>query len=88
MFYEEIGIKQGLSYISFCPLRVLYISKFIIMATSLRTNVVVVSRVHCISDTYKKVTNPHQAKTCLLAAQDALSEIIMRMRNQRFYQML
>ena len=54
MFYKEIGIKQGLSYISFCPLRFLYISKFIIMATSLRTNDVVVTRVHCISDTYKK----------------------------------
>ena len=23
MFYEEIRIKQGLSYISFCPLRIL-----------------------------------------------------------------
>ena len=34
MFYEEIRIKQGLSYISFSPLRILYNSKFIIMATS------------------------------------------------------
>ena len=33
MFYEEIRIKQGLSYILFCPLRILYNSKFIIMAT-------------------------------------------------------
>ena len=24
MFYEKIRMKQGLSYISFCPLRILY----------------------------------------------------------------
>ena len=46
MFYEEIRIKQGLSYISFCPLRDLYNSKFILMATSLGTNAIVVTRVH------------------------------------------
>ena len=45
MFYEEIRIKQGLSYISFCLLRIVYNSKFIIMATSLGTNAVDVSRV-------------------------------------------
>ena len=44
MFYEEIRIKQG-CYISFCPLRILYNSKFMLMATSLGTNVVV-TRVH------------------------------------------
>ena len=48
MFYEEIRIKQGLSYILFCQLRILYNSKFIIMATFLGTNAVVVMRVHCI----------------------------------------
>ena len=47
MFCEEIRIKQGISYISFCPLRILYNSKFILMATSLVTNAVVVTRVHC-----------------------------------------
>ena len=47
MFYEKIRIKQGLSYISFCPLRILYNSKFIIMKTFLGTNAVVVKRVHC-----------------------------------------
>ena len=41
-------MKQGFSYISFCPLRILYSSKFILMATSLGTNAVVVTRVHCI----------------------------------------
>ena len=46
MFCEEIRIKQGLSYISFCPLRIHYNSKFILM-TSLVTNAVVVTRVHC-----------------------------------------
>ena len=33
MFYEEIAIKQGLSCISFWPLRILYNSIFILMAT-------------------------------------------------------
>ena len=47
LFYEEMRIKQGLSNISFCPLRNLYNSKFVIMATSLGKNVVVVTRVHC-----------------------------------------
>ena len=51
MFYEEIRIKQGLSYISFCPFRILYNSKFILMATSLGTNGVIVTRVHCIYNT-------------------------------------
>ena len=44
MFYEEIRIKQGVFYLSFCPLNILYNSKFIIMATSLGTNAVVVTR--------------------------------------------
>ena len=52
MFYEEI-IKQGLSYILFCPLRILYNSKFITMATFLGTNAVVVTRVHCIMSKLK-----------------------------------
>ena len=47
MIYEEIRTKQGISYISFCPLRILYNSKFIIMATFMGTNAVVVTRVHC-----------------------------------------
>ena len=47
LFYEEKRIKQGLSYILFCPLRILYNSKFILIVTSLGTNAVVVTRVHC-----------------------------------------
>ena len=47
MFYEKIRIKQGLSYIPFCPLRILYNSKFILMATSLGRNTVGVTRLHC-----------------------------------------
>ena len=47
MFYEEIRIKQGFSYISFCPLRILYNNKIIIMATVLGTKAVFVTRVHC-----------------------------------------
>ena len=48
MFYEEIIIKQCLSYISFCSFRILYKSNFILMATSLGTNAVVITRVHRI----------------------------------------
>ena len=33
MFYEEIRIKQGFSYISLCPLRILCNSKFTLMTT-------------------------------------------------------
>ena len=49
MFYEEITRKQCLSYISFCPLRILYNNKLITskIATFLGTNAVVVTRVHC-----------------------------------------
>ena len=49
MFYEETRPKQDLSYISICSLSILYNSKFILMATSLETNAVVVGRVHCIT---------------------------------------
>ena len=49
MFYKEIRIIQGFSYVSFCPLRILDNNKFIIMATFLGTNAVVVTRVHCTS---------------------------------------
>ena len=48
-FNEEIRTKQDLSYISIYSLSILYNSKFILMATSLGTNVVVVTRVHCIT---------------------------------------
>ena len=47
MFYEEIRTKQDVSYISICLLCILYNSKFILMATCLITNAVVVTRVHC-----------------------------------------
>ena len=57
IFYEEIRIKQGLSHISLCPLRILYNSKFILMATSLRTNAVVVTSVHFITY-YKTDSTP------------------------------
>ena len=48
VFYEEIT-KQNLSYISISSLRILYKSKFSLMAPSLGTNAVVVTKVHCIS---------------------------------------
>ena len=47
MFYEEIRTKQDFSYISVCSLSILYNSKFILMATSFGTNVVVVMRIYC-----------------------------------------
>ena len=47
MFYEKKRTKQDLSYISICSLSTLYNSKFILMATFLRTNPVVVTTVHC-----------------------------------------
>ena len=59
MFYEEIRIKQCLSYISFCPLRILYNSKFDLMATSLGTNVVVLTRFHYISAKYWDTLTPY-----------------------------
>ena len=46
-FYEEITIKHDICCILFCSLRILYNSKFILMAIYLGTNVVVVTRVHC-----------------------------------------
>ena len=46
MFFEELRIKQGLSCLSFCPLTIVYNSKFILMATSWGTNAVVVTKVY------------------------------------------
>ena len=69
MFYDEIRIKQGLSYISFCQLRILYNSKFILMALSLETNAVVVTRVHCIvKKDLKRFTKgrAYRVQTCRL----------------------
>ena len=47
MFYEKIKTKRDLSHILICSLRILYNSKFVLIATSLGTNAVVVTRVHC-----------------------------------------
>ena len=48
MFYKEIRRKQDPSNILICSLSILYNSKFILMAMSLETNAVVVTKVHCI----------------------------------------
>ena len=48
VLYEEVKTKQDLSYVSICSLRILYNSKYILMATSLGTNAVVVTMVQCI----------------------------------------
>ena len=55
MYCEKIRINHGLYYISFRPLRILYKSKFIIMAISLGTNAVVVARVHCTCMSMSKI---------------------------------
>ena len=57
MFYEEISIKQGFSYKLFCPLIILYNSKFLIMATFLGTNAVAETRVHCTNKISSKFTD-------------------------------
>ena len=62
MFCEEIRIKKGIFYISLCPLRILYNSKFMLMATSLVTNAVIVTRVHC-SSLYGKHNTPFHGIT-------------------------
>ena len=54
MLYEEIKTKQDLSYISICSLSVLYNSKYILMATSLGANAVVVTRGHCNNNSNSK----------------------------------
>ena len=52
-YVQDIRIKQGLSNISFCPLRmILYNGKLILMATSFGNNAVVVTKVHCIHIKY------------------------------------
>ena len=53
MFYEEVRTKQDLSYISIGTLSILYNSKFILMATSLGINDVIVTRVHCTKNKKK-----------------------------------
>ena len=55
MFYDEIKTKQKLSYIV-CSLRIPYNSKFILMAASLGTNAVVVTRV---SQYMREEAKPH-----------------------------
>ena len=47
MFFDETRIKNVFCYISFCPLRFLYNREFILMATSLGTNAVIVTRADC-----------------------------------------
>ena len=47
MFYEEMGIKQNLSYMSFLPIKDSLLQQINLMTTSLGTNAVFVTRVHC-----------------------------------------
>ena len=67
-------MKQGLSYISFCPLRILYNSKFIIMITFLETNAVVVTRIHCSLNYLFQImrVNCKKAHFCMIKLNDYL----------------
>ena len=56
-FFEEIRIKHCICCISFCSLRILYNSKFILMAISLGSNDVLI-RGHC---TTSHILNSNQA---------------------------
>ena len=60
MFFEEIRYD-----ISFCPLRILYNSIFIIMATSLGTNVVVVTRFTVFRNVLKQANGLYQVFVCV-----------------------
>ena len=68
-FYGVIRIKRGLSYISLCPFRILCNSKFILMARSLETNAVVVTRGHCtcIWVSYRHLM-PNLMNTCSITS--------------------
>ena len=84
MYYEEMRTKHDLIYIN---LLIKYNSKFILLATSLGPNAVVVTRVDCITiikplsktddspsfESEKSFTmfGPHHAKACLLAYADS-----------------
>ena len=54
MFCEGIKTKRYLSYILICSLSILYNSKFILMAASLESNTIIVTRVHYIVVLYSK----------------------------------
>ena len=61
--------KQDLSYISICLFSILYNSEFVLMAMSLGTNAVVVTRVHCIQVGYG---NNRHVSTCQLSKESDL----------------
>ena len=80
MFYEEVRIKQGLSYILFCPLRILHNSKFIIMATFMGTNAVVVMRVQCIVNSFFHVVAQVLEKYDLLTVGQLLTSSVSKLQ--------
>ena len=62
MFYVEVRIKSV--YTLFCPMRILYNSKFILIATSLGINDVVVTRMQCIFPLGGKIYRLNYATKC------------------------
>ena len=59
-------VKWDISYISFCPLRILYNGKFILMATFWGTNAVAVTRVHCTNSLAMSFSEFQIVKTLFL----------------------
>ena len=55
MFFKEIRTKKAFLTYQSALLSILYNSKFILMAMSLGTNAVVVTRVHCIKNIFSVV---------------------------------
>ena len=60
MYYEKTRKKIDLSYISIRSLRILYNSKFILMAMSFETNAVVVMKGHCMFWQNKHLINSNE----------------------------
>ena len=75
MFYEDIRIKQYLSDISIFLLSILYNSKFILMATPLKTNAVVMV-VNCTIKYYKMFKMVKTSTLILMQLQQVLAPLL------------
>ena len=84
MFYEEIRIKQDRLYTLFCPLRILYNSKFVLMAAALGTNVDVVTRVQCITIAISTLRCSHSSQqTCVNCSEIQLRKHLFALSAKR-----
>ena len=85
MFYDKVRIKQDISYILIWSLSILYKSKFNLLATFLRTNAVVVTRVHCnihIIIRTRNIQINQQNRTIAMLNDDIFYQIIMQAENE------